>query len=236
VTSRSTRLIAAFALSGVIVLMLARGAFAIEPTLTAVGEQSRHPTAAFAAPKASDATIYLATKPDRASDGSFLTENVKEVGLLTDAEIQSGKWLDANQVDPGTYYVMLRAFPDFDACYIVASGTYDPSCADGFSNVLTLVVKKPAIRYLARVKIYKNLRQADLRLTATPLGEKQSYRVCYRTKAGKRRCLNGALEGYSWNSPADDDLTVGTRALRTVTTFTWYVAGKKVASRKARVR
>jgi hypothetical protein len=232
----AARFIAALSLSGLLVLVVARGALALPPTLSAVGEQDRHPTAMFSAPRASDATIYLASKPDRATDGSFLTENVKEVGLLTDAEIQAGKWLDANQVDPGTYYVMLRAFPDFDACYIVASGTYDPSCADGFSNVLTLVVKKPVIRYSARVKTYRYLRQADLTLTAKPLGEKVPYRVCFRVKSGKRRCLGGTLEGYSWNSAADDQLTVGTRGLRTVTTFTWYVAGKKVASRKARVR
>lgn len=216
--------------------MLARDALALPPTLTAVGEQHRHPTATFSAPKASDATIYFATKPDRASDGSFLTENVKEVGLLTDAEIQAGKWLDANQVHPGTYYVMVRAFPDFDGCYIVASGTYDPTCADGFSNVLTLVVKKPVIRYTARVKVYKYRRQPDLRLTATPLGEKVAYRVCYRPKSGRRRCLNGSLDGYSWNSSAADDLTVSTRGLRGVTTFTWYVGTKRAANRRVHVR
>src|SRR5207247_776663 len=98
---------AAIALLALVAFAAAAGrALAVPPTLASVGEQVRHPTATFSAPKASDATIYLATKPDRASDGGFLTENVKEVGLLTDAEIQSGRWLDANQVDPGTYYVM----------------------------------------------------------------------------------------------------------------------------------
>jgi hypothetical protein len=45
-------------------------------------------------------TIYVATKPDRASDGEFLSENVVEVATLTDAEIQAGVWTDVEQLDP----------------------------------------------------------------------------------------------------------------------------------------
>src|SRR6266545_7971586 len=111
--------------------------------------------------------------------------------VLTDSEIQSGRWSDESQIDPGTYWVMLRASPDFDACYISGSGTFDPACADGFSNVLTLSVPKPAIRYVARVTAYRYIGQASLRLTATPLGERLPYRVCYRLKRGGGRCLNG---------------------------------------------
>lgn len=211
-------------------------ALAMPPTLGAVSHQDRHPTASFSAPRSDSATIYLATKPDRATDGSFLQENVKELDILTDSEIQSGRWSDENQVDPGTYWVMLRASPDFASCYIFDGGGYDPTCADGYSNVLTLAVPKPAIRYTARVTAYRYLGQAALQFTATPLGERLAYRVCYRLKNGSKRCLNGVLEGYSWNSPANDDLTVNTRSLAAVTTFTWYVSGAKVLSRRVRVR
>jgi hypothetical protein len=82
-------------------------AFAVAPFLGAVSHQDRHPSASFSAPRADFATIYLATKPDRATDGSFLQENIKELDLLTDSEIQSGRWSDENQIDPGTYWVML---------------------------------------------------------------------------------------------------------------------------------
>ena len=53
--------------------------------------------------------MYLASSPERGTDGRFLQENVKETDFLTDDEIQRGAWLDSDQVDPGTYYVMLEA-------------------------------------------------------------------------------------------------------------------------------
>jgi hypothetical protein len=211
-------------------------ALAVPPTLTSVTQQDRHPVATFSAPRADFASIYLSSKPDRATDGSFLQENIKELDSLTDSEIQSGRWVDESQIDPGTYWVILRASPDFDSCYIFDTGGFDPACADGFSNVLTLTVPKPPIRYTARVTAYRYSQIASLDLTAKPLGERVSYRVCYRLRSGSRRCLNGTLDGYSWNSSADDSLTVATRNLPTITTFTWYVGGSKVASRRARVR
>ena len=231
---RSLTVVAVVALA----LALPSAALAMPPTLGAVTQQDRHPSASFSAPRADFATVYLATKPDRATDGSFLQENIKEADLLTDSELQSGRWSDENQIDPGTYSVMLWAAPEFNACYLPAPGpaTFDPACADGFSNVLTLIVPKPAIRYTARVTAYRYLRQASLQFTATPLGERLAYRVCYRLKNGSKRCLNGGLEGYSWSSAANDDLTVNTRSLAAITTFTWYVTGKKVASRRVRVR
>jgi hypothetical protein len=219
-----------------VTLAMADPALAVPPTLLTIGHKQRHPTATFSAPRAGSATIYLASKPDRATDGSFLSENIKEVGILTDSEIQSGNWVDADQVAPGTYYAMLRASPDFDSCYIVGTGKFDPACADGFSNILTFVVPKPKVRYSARVTVYKSLREASLRLTATPLGEKRPYRVCYRTKARKRQCLRGTLDGYSWNAAADDTLTASTRTLATTTTFTWYVGSKAVATKRTRLR
>ncbi len=122
------------------------------------------------------------------------------------------------------------------ACYISGTGTFDPACADGFSNVLTLVVPKPAIRYAAQVTVYRYLGQVSLRLTATPLGERLPYRVCYRLKSRAARCLAGVLDGYSWNASADDTLTVTKRNLASITTFTWYVGAQKVSSKRVRVR
>jgi hypothetical protein len=222
--------------TAVMCLAFPGAALAVPPTLSNVGQQDRHPTASFSAPRADFASIYLATKPDRATDGNFLQENIKELDSLTDSEIQSGRWVDENQIDPGTYWVILRASPDFGACYLYDFGGLDPTCADGFSNVLTLTVPKPAIRYSARVRAYRYLREASLELTATPLGERLPYRACYRLKNRSSRCLSGALDGYSWNASADDSLTVSTRNLPNIATFTWYVGGSKVAARRVRVR
>jgi hypothetical protein len=191
--------------------------------------------ATFSAPHAGFAAIYLATKPDRATDGSFLQENVKELDILTDSEIQTGRWSDENQIDPGTYWVLLQTTPDFSSCFR-DDGSIDPACADGFSNVLTLVIPQPSVRYTARVTAYRYLRQASLRLIATPLGQKRPYRVCYRLVSGRDRCLNGTLNGYDWNASADDTLTLSTRNLSRTVTFSWYVGGKRVVSKRVRVR
>jgi hypothetical protein len=218
------------------VLFGAATAGAAAPTLSAVGVQDRHPTAAFAAPKADSVTIYIATRPDRASDGQFLAENVVEVATLTAAEIQAGEWKDAAQLDPGSYFVLLDADLSFDACYIPDSDTFDPTCADGWSGVLPLTVPRPAIRYTGTAGVSKYLGQVTLTLTATPLGVPQAYRVCYLLKTKVRRCLSGIASGFDWNSPASGRLTVRTRGLAATTTFTWFVGGAKVAARTVRVR
>jgi hypothetical protein len=209
---------------------------AAPPVLLTVGSESLHPTATFSAPKSDLAVMQIATRPDRASNGEFLTENIKVFDVLTDSEIQTGRWLHDNQIDPGTYYVLLKASPDFDLCYQIDSGTYDPSCADGYSEMKTLTVPRPAIRYAASVRRYAFLSSVDLTIAAKPLGQKLPYRVCYRTAAGRRVCLAGVISGYSWNSAASDTRSVNRRNLRTVTTFTWYVEGRPVATKRARVR
>jgi hypothetical protein len=214
-------------------LVVPADALAVPPTLSTVGQENRHPTATFSAPRADLATIYIATKPDRATDGRFLDENVAAVDLLTDSELQAGRWMSESQLDPGSYWVMLNASPDFDACYIGGPTTYDPACADGFSNVQMLVVPEPTIRYAGGVTVYRFLRQASLRLTARPLGENRLYRVCYRLKSGRTRCLVGTLRGFDWNSSANDTLTVTTRGLPLRTTFSWFVGGKRVAVKTA---
>jgi hypothetical protein len=217
-------------------LALAGPALAAPPTLSAVSHQDRHATATFAAPRASSVSIYLASKPDRATDGSFLQENIKNVDFMTDSEIQSGRWVDASRIDPGTYWVMLRASPDFESCYLWDGGGYDPACASGYSELVTLVVPKPAVRYRANATAFRFSGTASLQLVAAPLGEATPYRVCYRSKTKKTRCVTGRLDGYSWESSATDSLTVTTRNLPTFTTFVWYVTGKIVGSKRIRVR
>jgi hypothetical protein len=116
-------------------------ASAAPPTLKSVDAVNRHPSATFSAPKAASATMYVATKPDRATDGAFVTQNIVTTEQLTSSEIHSGSWASNTQVHPGTYYVMLSASPDFHACYVYGrSGQYRPSCAAGYSNVVSLTV------------------------------------------------------------------------------------------------
>jgi hypothetical protein len=175
--------------------------------------------------------MYLSTKPDRATDGSFLEENIEELDILADSEIQSGRWLDEDRVDPGIYWVMLRASPDFTSCWSFDLGVFDPTCADGYSNVMTLTVPKPVIRYRATVTTYRFINRAVLEVTATPLGEKAPYRVCYRAKTRRSGCVRGTIDGFSWDAAAQDLLTVNTRNLPTITTFSWYVGAQRVALR-----
>lgn len=217
-------------------LVFASSAAAVPPTLISVGSQALHPTATFSAPKSDHVVIEIATRPDRASDGEFLMENILVFDVLADSEIQTGRWLYDTQINPGTYYVLLRASPDFDLCYQIDSGTYDPSCADGYSAMQTLTVPRPPIRYGASVRHYIYLSNVDLTITAVPLGQKMPYRVCYRAAAGRRVCLAGVISGYSWSSAASDTRSVNRRNLRTITTFTWYVEGRAVVTKRARVR
>jgi hypothetical protein len=208
------------------VLVLTSSAKASQaPSLLSVVQQNRHATATFSAPGADDATIYFATKPDRASDGSFLQENIKDLDLLTTDEIQRGSWTYESQLDPGTYYVMMRA-TDYD-CF------GQPTCLDGYSNMLSLDVPKPHQTYRGSASVLHYVHIAYLKLRVNPLGETLPYKVCWRLRSGKRRCVSGKVEGYSWNDSADDELSVRLRAMKRRTTFVWYVHGRKVAARTA---
>lgn len=228
--------VAAILTTTTVALIFASAASAVPPVLSSVGSNDRHPTATFSAPKSDQVVIEIATKPDRGTNGEFLSENQKVFTIMTDSEAQTGHWLYGYQLDPGTYYVLLHASPDFDNCYIVDAGTYDPSCADGYSDMTTLVVPRPATRYRVTITRESFIGSAELRLIATPLGEKAPYKVCYLDAKKKKRCLSGTLSGYDWDSPADDLLMLKTRSLAPTTTFTWTIAGKKVATKRARVR
>jgi hypothetical protein len=195
------------------------------PTLLNIEQQDRHPRATFSAPGADDATIYFASKPDRATDGSFLQENIKHLDFLTNDEIQRGLWLDEEQVDPGTYYVMMRA-TDYDC---IGS----PSCIDGYSGVLTLAVSKPSHTYRGGVQVFHYSHMVYLTLRVTRLGESLPYRVCWQLKSKRRRCVSDKVAGYSWNDSAEDTVTVRLQGMKRRTTFNWYVHGLRVASKPA---
>jgi hypothetical protein len=214
------------ALVSVLALALPGAAQAAQPpTLLSVTQQTRHPAATFSMPGADSASIYFATKPDRATDGSFLQENVKDSDYLTTDEIQHGSWAYEYQLDPGTYYVMMNA-TDYD-CY------EQPTCIGGYSNMVTLSVPKPRQTYRGSVYVWRYSHVADLTLRVKPLGESLPYKVCWRLKSGIRRCVSGKVDGYSWNYAASDEVSIRLRGMKNRTTFTWYVRGRKVAVRTA---
>jgi hypothetical protein len=218
-------------------LVFAGAANAAPPSLTSVSHQNRHPTATFSAPRADWVTVYVASKPDRATDGRFLEENVETLDILTDAEIQAGRWLDSSRLDPGVYYVMLRADPE-SSCVSYPPPNYervvDPSCADGFSNIVTLTIPKPRVRY--RVRFERGF-IGSFTIRASSSGEAIPYRVCSRDLA-KRRCLRGTIDSIGWDEPSSDTLYVTATDFRKrvyckwgrKTTMTWFVRGRKVGS------
>ncbi len=192
----------------------------------------------FSAPRASSVSVYFASSPDRATDGSFLSENVVHTDFLTDDEIQTGRWLDEDQLDPGRYFVMLSASAE-DSCWSYPppdyEGLLDPACANGFSDVAVLEVPKPHQRFTVKVEQLRYIRIIYLTLKVTPLGETLPYRVCWRRKTNRRVCVSSKVSGYDWNSSADDLLRINSRALPRRTTFTWYVGAQVVVSKTVRV-
>jgi hypothetical protein len=231
---RLSGLCAVFSLALLSGVVTAKPALAVSPAIAAVGQQERHPTVTLAAPRAESVTVYIASKPDRASDGSFLQENVVELSFLTDSEIQSGLWLDSSQVDPGSYFVMLRATRDFTSCDSYDANVnlvIDPSCADGFSGIVPLTVPTPKTKYTVKTRLFKNLGIVDLTLTAKPLGVKLPYQVCWKQPTGKKqtlrkRCLKATLNGYSWSADSSDQVSISTKRMARRTTFTWYTRGR----------
>ena len=154
-------------------------------------------------------------------------------GSLTDSEIQSGKWLDSSQIDPGAYVVMLEASPH-DGCVSYDPNTLDrithPACADGFSSVVQLTVPTPTTKYTVKTDVLRNIRVLYLTLTGKPLGVDLPYRVCWKRPTGgkktlKKKCVSATLSGYSWSSDATDLVRISTEGMRRRTKFTWYTRG-----------
>jgi hypothetical protein len=224
---------AAFALLAA--LGLTPSANAASPAITTIGGENMHASATFTAPRSDYAAFYFATLPDRTADGAFPEENVAQVEAATRDEILSGNWSGERRIDPGVYYVLLRATRDFAGCYL-ESGGYDDACAHGWSNMTTLTVPEPSISFSWSVTTIPRIQRMYLRLRATPLGEERPYRVCYRTQPGRERCAGGMLHGFDWSLPGGDSLTISTRGLPTYTIFTWHVGSLKIASKRIKIR
>ena len=230
---RLSGLCAGFCLALLSGVVMATPALAAAPAIAAVGQQDRHPTVTLSAPGADSVVVYIASKPDRATDGSFLQENVVDMAYLTDSEIQSGRWLDSSQTDPGTYFVMLQATRDFTSCDSYDANdnqVIDPSCADGFSTVVPLTVPTPKTKYTVKTDLLKNIDIVYLTFTAKPLGVTVPYQVCWKQPTGKKktlikRCVKGTLDGYSWNADASDPLSINTKGMARRTKLTWYTRG-----------
>jgi hypothetical protein len=204
-------------------LTVVGAANAAPPALLTVGQQNRHASATFSAPGADLATIYVASKPDLASGGGFLEENIKRIDFLTADEIQRGAWLDAEQLDPGLYYVMLRV-SDYEC-------PRNPNCTQGYSSIVPLAVPRPRSRYSARVfAVFRRSSVMYLQLTVSPLGERLPYRVCWRLKNKRRTCLSRTLNGFSWNRSVTDIPRIRMRGMGGRTRFSWYVRGRRVAA------
>lgn len=203
---------------------------AVTPAIVGVDHQDRHVVMTLSAPRAQTVTVYFATSPERGTDGRFLDENVEKTDYLTAAEIQSGNWLDSEQIEPGSYFVMLKASRDYMSCVSYDANVdevVDQSCADGFSLIVPLEVEPPTTRYRVKATVYGNIDTALLTLVANPLGKRLPYQVCWKQPTGKRRmlkkkCVSGSLPGYSWNSDASDLLDINTRSMTRRTKFTWY--------------
>jgi hypothetical protein len=221
---------------GVATLAVSAPAAAVPPTLVTASHQDRRPTATFAAPSADAVYVDIAKSPDVATNGEFFTENsVRFVGM-TATEIQSGYWLSATRLDPGDYWMMIKAFPSFSACWSDVLGDYRAECANGLSGIVSFRVPKPKVRYRTASKVFSGLGEVDLTLTAAPMGERRGYRVCWVNRFRVAKCRTGELPGFSWESPAQDTIEVPVANLRRVTQFTWRVAGRVVARRAVRVR
>jgi hypothetical protein len=99
--------------------------------------------------------------------------------------------------------------------------------------MLTLNVPKPPKTYRGSVEVLHYVHIVSLTLHVTPLGEKLPYKVCWRLKTKRLRCVSGSVNGYSWNSSAEGELSVRLRGMGTQTTFVWYVRSRKVAAKTA---
>lgn len=205
-----------------------QAALAVAPSISsAAAGADRHPSAVFSAPTASSVTVYMADKPDQSSDGTFFNEAIRHVDFLTADEIASGTWKYEDQLDPGTYYLLLKATPSFTPCYI-SGGTYNPACANGFSNVVSFTVPTPSIRYSVIVNAPKFWTTVQLKFKATPLGVKQAYRACFKARSKRTICVHHVLPGYSWNSKATDYMNLSKHNLPRRAAVTWYVGHVKV--------
>jgi hypothetical protein len=171
---------------GVALALASAAAAAQPPRLLTVEQQGRYTKATFSAPGADVLDIDFAAKPGRATDGSFLEGNLEYTDVLMEGdEIESGTWRDES-IEPDTYYVMLKA-SDFDCAY-------NPSCTEGYSNILKLVVPKPKPAHRGSLTglPYSQIGSLTLQVLATVTAGAVAYLTWYLVEE-----LLPAFEGFA---------------------------------------
>lgn len=198
-----------------VLLALPASAAATPPVLLTAGHEARHPVVTFSAPRANPVAVYIASKPDRATDGAFFAENIVTLDILTANEIQTGRWLSESQLEAGTYWVNLRASPDFAACWDYERFRgLDPACADGYSNVLQLQIPRGPVSYewkfirpfagsVPAGYVYRGERLLiQVPARGLPAGERRGYQLCAlkpRREVCRRDSFTGpALRTREW--------------------------------------
>ncbi|MDX6512133.1 MAG: hypothetical protein QOE36_1637 [Gaiellaceae bacterium] len=214
--------------------VLAASASAVPPVLLNLSQKNGHLSATFSAPRAMLLGVWVARDPARNPDGSFPQANMALFTAVDD--VTSGHWTSDQPLSPGTYWVVFEATPDND-CYD-DSLNVDPSCSAGFSNELQIVIPKPKPKFTVESELgLAGPHSLTLTLTASPVYDDMTYRVCWqRVHPTKRRCLNRLLRAQpgTVDEEATDGFTVDTRGLGRVTKFTWSVDGSVVLSRRLR--
>lgn len=228
-----------------VLLALPASAAATPPVLLTAGHEARHPVVTFSAPRANPVAIYVASKPDRATDGAFLTENIVTLDILTVNEIQTGRWLSESQLEAGTYWVNLRAAPDFAACWDYERfGGLDPACANGYSNVLQLEIPRGPVRYewkfirpfagsVPAGYVYRGERLLiQIRARGLPANERRVYQLC-ALKPRREICRRDSFTGPAWRTREWRILPGEGRNRR----YTWFVRvdGRTVLRRSMRI-
>jgi hypothetical protein len=180
--------------------------------LLTAGHEARHTVVTFSAPRANPVAIYIASRPDRATDGRFLDEDIVTLDILTPSEIQAGRWLSESQLEAGTYWVNLRASPDFASCWdFERFRGLDPACADGYSNVLQFEIPRGPVRYewnfirpfagaVPAGYVYTGERLLiQIRARGLPAGERRGYQLCV-LRPRREVCKRDTFTGPAWRT------------------------------------
>jgi hypothetical protein len=227
-------------------LLVGEPAEAAPPALVSVGHLRGHPSATWTLPPGvQPQTVEVATEPFVASDGSFFTEYVKDLDLVSDQPSKT-TWLSAQKLDPGRYYIHVSGLDE--PCF------YAGQCpVREWSNVLTLEIPRliPKSRYEASVvSTHPNAIRVpgsrkwtyrgdtiaiSFRNSTAFAGTHQPYRVCWTGRFGQR-CRSRSLFGRTrdtWRMRLLGNW-VGYRGKRYVRYIevSWRVGSRDVARRR----
>jgi hypothetical protein len=196
------------------------------PELLSLEQHDRRLTARFGSLGGVDAaTVHISTEPYQYQHpGGWQTAGIASHDALTMDEIAAASWTYEQRLDPGSYYVRVET-RDYDCPQV---------CISGYSQTLNVNVPEPAQRFGAGIRLTRNRRVVSLTLRVTPLAKYLRYRVCWMSKKG-RRCVGRAMEAASWDEGRSQTVQVWAGGMRRVTRFVWYVDGRVVVSRKARI-